>query len=138
VSHPRTDALVALHFGECPPHEAERLRAHAAGCAECGALLADLALVDSAAFDGTERPPVDGLERVLERLSALPAARPRRAGWRAAVPSAAAIAGLASAVHLGGASAALVFFAAGALVTLSLAPMLILESRAEREHPSVR
>ena len=57
-------------------------------------------------------------------------ARERRSGWlRAALPSAAALLAGSVAVHQGGVVAALAFFAVGSIVTLSLAPVLILESQ---------
>ena len=67
-----------------------------------------------------------------------PAPTPRRAALRAALPSAAAILAGALAVGLGGAGAALAFFAAGTLVTLSLAPMLILETQKRGGAAAVR
>jgi uncharacterized membrane protein len=77
-----------------------------------------------------DAPPADGLERVLSRIEPLRPARERRAGWmRAALPSAAAIVAGLVAARLGGATAAFVFFAAGTLLTLAAAPVLILESQ---------
>jgi hypothetical protein len=68
--------------------------------------------------------------RVLSRIETVRPARERRAqGLRAALPCAAAVAAFFLAAHQGGVVAALAFLAAGAVVTLSLAPVLILESQ---------
>jgi anti-sigma factor RsiW len=131
MSHPTPGRLLELHFGELPEHDAAEAAAHASGCRECAALLADLGAVERALGPGLwDAPPADGLDRVLRRVEGLKPVRQRRAlGVRAVVPSLiAALSGVA-AVHQGGLVAALVLFAAGALVTLALAPVLILESQ---------
>jgi predicted anti-sigma-YlaC factor YlaD len=131
MTHPTPAELLELHFGEAAPARRSRLAAHRRSCAACRALLDDVAWAERLLTElPDEEPPADGLERVLARLAPAPARAPRRAAaWRAALPSAAAIAGGAVAVALGGGTAALAFFAAGSLVTLSLAPALILESQ---------
>jgi hypothetical protein len=131
MTHPTPAELLELHFGEAVPARRSQLLAHRRSCAACRALLDDVAWAERLlAGLPDEEPPADGLERVLARLAPAPAPAPRRAApWRAALPSGAAIAGGAIAVALGGGTAALAFFAAGSLVTLSLAPALILESQ---------
>jgi len=131
VSHPIPGRLLEHHFGELAARDAAGVAAHASGCRECAALLSDLGAVERALGPGLwDVPPADGLERVLRRVEGLRPARQRRAlGVRAVLPSlAAALCGVV-AVHQGGLAAALALFAAGALVTLALAPVLILESQ---------
>jgi len=131
MTHPTPAELLELHFGEAGPARRSRLAAHRRSCATCRALLDDVAWAERLLAElPHEEPPADGLERLLARLAPAPAPTPRRAvAWRAAVPSVAAVAGGVLAVALGGGTAALAFFAAGSLVTLSLAPALILESQ---------
>jgi hypothetical protein len=140
MTHPTAAELLDLHFTEAAPARATRLAAHVAGCAACGALLADLEWVERSLAgwpDGA--PPADGLARVLERIESLqaPVARRRRAPG-AVLPSAAAILAGAAAVVFGGAQAALAFLATGSLVTLSLAPALILESQRRGREAAAR
>jgi hypothetical protein len=139
MTHPTPGELLELHFGEAKPARAERLAAHARGCEECRLLLDDVAWTERLlAVAPDEGPAEDGLARVFARIEAdRPAPLPRRTGLRAALPSAAAILAGALAVGLWGATAAVAFFAAGTLVTLSLAPMLILETQA-RGHAAAR
>jgi anti-sigma factor RsiW len=131
MRHPAPGELLELHFGEFPADRRDAAAAHVRDCAACRALLADVAWAERALATGPEdAPPADGLERVLARIEAVRPARERRSGWlRAALPSAAALLAGSVAVHQGGVVAALAFFAVGSIVTLSLAPVLILESQ---------
>ena len=139
MTHPTPAELLELHFGESGPARASRLAAHARRCPACHALLADVAWAESLlSAVPAEEPPADGLDRVLARISnAAPAASPTPA-WRAALPSAAALGAGGLAAALGGVTAALVFLAAGSLVTLSLAPALILDSQRRGGAPLAR
>lgn len=129
MTHPTPGELLDLHFGEAGGR-AERLAAHVRGCEECRRQLDDVAWVERQLAAPEEEPPADTLAHVFARIDAVrPAPAPRRTGLRAGLPSAAAILAGALAVGLGGAAAAAAFFAAGTLVTLSLAPILILESQ---------
>jgi hypothetical protein len=94
-------------------------------------LLADLQWTDGMlAGLAADAPPADGLERVLARIDTLRPARERRSHWlRTAGPCAAAVLAGSVAIHMGGALAALAFFALGSIVTLAIAPVLILESQ---------
>jgi anti-sigma factor RsiW len=139
MTHPTPAELLELHFGESGPVRGSRLAAHARRCPACHALLADVAWAESLlSAVPAEEPPADGLDRVLARISnAAPAASPTPA-WRAALPSAAALGAGGLAAALGGVTAALVFLAAGSLVTLSLAPALILDSQRRGGAPLAR
>ena len=139
MTHPTPAELLELHFGESGPVRGSRLAAHARRCAACHALLADVAWAESLlSAVPAEEPPADGLDRVLARIAnAAPVAGPTPA-WRAALPSAAALGAGGLAVALGGVTAALVFLAAGSLVTLSLAPALILDSQRRGGAPLAR
>jgi hypothetical protein len=124
--------MLDLHFGEPDGagHEAV-VRAHVRGCAACRAFLADVEWVEGAlaALPG-DAPPADGLARVLARVEGVrPARERRRDGLRAVLPIAAALLAGSAAVHQGGLAALLAFFGVGSIVTLSLAPVLILESQ---------
>jgi hypothetical protein len=150
-AHPAPDALVELHFDEAPDHEQEALARHVRECGDCGAFLAELRGVEAALARSFEAPPRDGLERVLARVEGLRRTRARQAEWAfAVIPSAAALAagtwatqaggerlaalglvpasGLLSPWLLGASLAALGLVVLGALVTLALAPVLILDS----------
>jgi anti-sigma factor RsiW len=131
MRHPAPGELLELHFGELPADRRDAAAAHVRDCAACRALLADVEWAERALVAGPdEAPPADGLERVLARIEAVRPALERRSGWlRAALPSAAALVAGSVAVHQGGVVAALAFFALGSIVTLSLAPVLILESQ---------
>lgn len=154
MTHPSPGALLELYFGEAPTGEREALEAHARECAACGAYARELSDIERALASGPDdAPPRDGLERVLARVAAVRPARERRAEWALAViPSAAALVAGAWAIRAGaerlttlglvpGASlgplsgellglslAAFGLVVVGALVTLALAPVLILES----------
>jgi len=154
-THPSAGALLELHFGESDPGEGEALAAHAARCPACAAFLAEAVGLERALAGGPdEAPPRDGLERVLARVAVVAPVRRRRAEWALAVlPSAAALAAGAWAVRAGGerlttlgvvpgaalgplspellglSLAALCLVVVGAIVTLALAPVLILESQ---------
>jgi len=131
MRHPTAGEIVEMHFGELPGARRAACEAHVRDCAACGATLADLQRVEQALLVGPEdAPPADGLLRVLARIETVRPARERRSqGLRAALPCAAALAAFFLAAHQGGVVAALAFFAVGAVVTLSLAPVLILESQ---------
>jgi len=142
VSHPTPGDLLLLHFGEVEGERARvALSTHLARCPRCGVALAELEALERALAPGaTDAPPLDGLDRVLRRVEGMRPARARRdrgrraagRGRRAAgvvLPSLVAAMGAGVAVHLGGLGAALALFAAGALVTLALAPVLVLESQ---------
>lgn len=131
MSHPMPGELLELHFGEIEEGRREPITAHVGGCAQCRALLADVEWAERAlSAEPGEEPPADGLERVLARIEAVrPARRSATPGIRAGLPSAAALLAGAVAVHQGGLAAALAFLAVGSLLTLSLAPVLILEAQ---------
>jgi hypothetical protein len=154
MRHPSPGGLLELHFEETAGAEREALDLHVRACPRCASLLADVRAVEQALSPREDdAPPPDGLQRVLARVEHLEPARARRAAWaRVALPSAAALAAGAWAVRagaerlasaglvpaspigplsgdlLGLALAALGVLAAGAAVTLALAPILILEA----------
>lgn len=154
MNHPSPGALLELHFEESAGAERDALTAHVRQCRQCEALLEEVRHLERALADGPDDgPPADGLQRVLARVAVLKPAQARRAEWaRAAVPSAAALLagawairagaerlnalGLWPALSVGPVSgdllalslAALGVVVAGGLVTLALAPVLILES----------
>lgn len=154
MTHPSPGALLELHFDETPAHEREALAAHLRECRACAAFVAEVGCVEAALARGSANaPPRDGLERVLARVAVERRTRARRAEWAlAAIPSAAALAagawatreggerlatlglvpaaasGVVSAELLGVSLAAFGLVVLGALVTLALAPVLILES----------
>jgi len=140
MTHPTPGELLDLHFGEVGARRAERLAAHLAGCEACRAPLDDVAWVERLLAVGPDDGPGDdGLARVFARIDAVrPAPAHRRVGLRAGLPSAAAILAGAIAAGLGGAAAATAFFVAGSLVTLSLAPILILETQKRRGEAAAR
>lgn len=131
MRHPTPGELLELHFGELAEARRGPLEAHARECAACRQLLAGAEWVEHGLAAGPEdAPPADGLERVLARIEAVRPARARQAHWlRAAFPCAAALLAGALAAHQGGALAVLGFFAVGSMLTLALAPVLILESQ---------
>jgi hypothetical protein len=152
MSHPSPGELLELHFGEPGPGQ-DAVAAHARECAACGALLAEMSALEVALQAGPDdAPPRDGLERVLARVAAVPPARARRAEWaRLAAPSSAVLLAAVWAIRVGserllaidlvsrsvpaplaglagiGLAAAAVL-SVGTLLTLALAPVLILES----------
>jgi len=154
VRHPSRDALLELHFDEATASERAALEAHGRGCRECAGYLFELRRIERELAPGPDdAPPADGLERVLARVAAVPPARRRSAEWAlAAVPCAAAMLAGGWAIRAGGerltalgvvagtpfgplsgealglSLAALGLMAVGALITLALAPVLILES----------
>jgi hypothetical protein len=154
MTHPSPGSLLELHFAEAPAHAREALAAHVKQCAECGAFARELRGIERALASGPDdAPPRDGLERVLAQVAAVRPAGARRAEWLlAVVPSALALVAGAWAVRAGGerltalglvpdaslgvvsaellglSLAALGLVVVGALVTLALAPVLILES----------
>ena len=153
MTHPSPGSLLELHFGEAPAHAREALALHVKECAECATFARELHGIERALASGPDdAPPRDGLERVLAQVTVRPA-RARRAEWLlAVVPSALALVAGAWAVRTGGerltalglvpgaslgivspellglSLAALGLVVVGALVTLALAPVLILES----------
>jgi len=154
MTHPSPGSLLELHFAEAPAHAREAVAGHVKQCAECAAFARELGGIERAlASSPDDAPPRDGLERVLAQVAAVRPARARRAEWLLAViPSALAIVAGAWAVRTGGerltalglvpgvslgivspellglSLAALGLVVVGALVTLALAPVLILES----------
>jgi anti-sigma factor RsiW len=131
MSHPGPGELLELHFGELSEAGRRAAEDHVRECAACTTFLAELRSVDAALAAGPdEAPPPDGLARVLARIETVRPARERKSHWvRAALPSAAALLAGSVAVHQGGLVAALAFFALGSIVTLAIAPVLILESQ---------
>ncbi len=131
MRHPAPGELLELHFGELPPERGEAASAHVRECAACRALLADVAWAEAVLRAGPdEGPPADGLHRVLARIEAVRPARERRRHWvRTLAPSAAAVLAGGVAAHQGGVLALLAFLAVGSILTLALAPVLILESQ---------
>ena len=129
--HPAPGEILELHFGELDGARRDGCEAHLRDCAACRRLLADVEWAESALVAGPDdTPPADGLVRVLARIETVRPARERRShGLRAALPCAAAFAAFFLAAHQGGVAAALALLAVGAIVTLSLAPVLILESQ---------
>jgi hypothetical protein len=154
MTHPSPGALLELHFGETSVHGRGALVAHLRECAECARFTRELGGIERSLATGLgDAPPADGLERVLARVAVVRPARARRAEWLlAVVPSALALVagawavrtagerltalglvpgtslGLVSPELLGLSLAALGLVVLGALVTLALAPVLILES----------
>jgi hypothetical protein len=131
MKHPTPGELLELHYGELADARRGALEAHARQCASCRAFLADVDFVERALVTGPdELPPADGLERVLSRIDDVRPLRRRQLHWlRAAGPCAAALLAGTLAAHEGGALAVLAFFAVGSMLTLALAPVLILESQ---------
>jgi len=153
MTHPSPGSLLELHFGEAPAHAREALAVHLKECTECASFARELHGIERGLASGPDdAPPRDGLERVLAQVTVRPA-RARRAEWLlAVVPSALALVAGAWAVRTGGerltalglvpgaslglvspellglSLAALGLVVVGALVTLALAPVLILES----------
>ncbi len=131
MRHLAAGELLELHFGELPPPRRDAASAHARDCAACRALLSDVAWAEHVLLAGPEEsPPADGLQRVLARIEAVRPARARRQHWlRTVAPCAVAFLAGGVAVHRGGAVALLAFLAVGSILTLALAPVLILESQ---------
>ena len=131
MRHPSSGELIELHFGELEADRRDAAATHLGDCAACRALLADVTWAESVLLAGADdTPPADGLERVLARIEAVRPARERRDHWlRTVAPCAAALLGGGVAVHQGGAIALLAFLAVGSILTLALAPVLILESQ---------
>ena len=131
MRHPTAGEIVELHFGELPADRREAAAAHVRDCAVCHALLADVAWAETVLLAGPDvAPPADGLERVLARIEAVRPARERREHWlRTVAPSAVAFLAAGVAVHQVGAVALLALLAVGSILTLALAPVLILESQ---------
>ena len=131
MSHPSAGELLEFHFGEKDAHRSDALGEHVRGCTPCRGVLADVEGAERMLGAGPDAsPPTDGLARVLARIETVRPAREQRAHWlRAAAPSAAAALAGALAVHQGGFGAALAFFGVGAILTLAIAPVLILESQ---------
>ena len=129
MRHPAAGELLEVHFGGAAASSGETA-AHARGCAACRAFLDDLSWVDGALDSMHDAPPADGLERVLARIETVRPRRERRErGLRTLLPSAVALLAGGVAVHEGGVAALLVFLAVGSILTLALAPVLILESQ---------
>ncbi len=131
MSHPTSGELIEMHFGEMEGSAREACAAHARDCAACRDLLTGIEWAERGLLAGPDdAPPPDGLARVLARIEPVRPARARQAHWlRTAAPCAAALLAGSVAVLQGGAGAALAFLALGSIVTLALAPVLILESQ---------
>jgi len=131
LSHPAPSELVLLHFGEVTGPRRVACEVHVRDCAACRSTLAEMEWIEQELLLGAEDgPPADGLERVLARIETVRPVRERRAeGLRAALPCGAVLAAFGLAAHEGGLVAALALLAVGSVVTLSLAPLLILESQ---------
>jgi hypothetical protein len=155
MTHPAPETLLELHFGELDGIEGDTLAAHVRACPPCSSLLEELRGLERAlAIGPDDGPPADGLERVLTRVGQTRPAHVESAQWiRAVVPSAAALLvgawGVAAGAGwlrslgfvpeealgaVGGgllalSLAALGVVGVGAVVTLAVAPVLILESR---------
>jgi hypothetical protein len=131
MTHPSRGELLELHFGELPADRRDTAAAHARDCAACRAFLADVAWAESALLAGPDAtPPADGLERVRSRIEVARPAHERREHWlRTVAPCAAAFLAGGLALQQGGAVALIAFLAVGSLLTLAVAPVLILESQ---------
>ena len=153
MKHPSPDALLELHFDESAGLEREAVAAHVRQCPSCGAVLDEVRRLEGALVLGPEdAPPADGLERVLARVAEIRPVRARGEWARAVVPGAAALvtgwwairvladwlassglvpgalAGSVAGDLLGLSVASVSVVCVGAVVTLALAPVLILES----------
>jgi len=161
AAHPERNALLSVQLGEAEEAECHTVEAHLGGCVECRAYVSLLAdTVTALDVWADEAPPADGLERVLAvvgRAQPVTPLVPQSEEWlrpvllslagvlagglliyavgtQLALPFAAqpALFGPMRALSAFG-LAALVFFGAGSLVTLALAPMLILELQSRRQ-----
>lgn len=154
MSHPAPEALLELHFDEALPGERASLEEHLHGCPECRGFVSDLRQLEREVGPGPDdAPPRDGLDRVRARVAEVHPARRRGAEWAlAAGPCTAAMLAGAWAIRVAGerlaalgavsgasvgplsgevlglSLAALGLVVLGALITLALAPVLILES----------
>jgi anti-sigma factor RsiW len=131
MRHPAAGELLELHFGELSGRPREAASAHVRDCAACRALLAEVAWAEAVLRTGLEdAPPADGLQRILARVEAVRPARELRQHWlRTVGPCAAAVLAGGVAAHQGGPLAFVAFLAVGSILTLALAPVLILESQ---------
>jgi anti-sigma factor RsiW len=131
MKHPAPGELLELHFGELSAERRGEVEAHIRDCAACRALLAEAAWAEAALRTGPDHsPPADGLQRVLARIEAVRPAREHRQHWlRTMGPCAAAVLAGGVAAHQGGLVVFLALMAVGSILTLALAPVLILESR---------
>jgi len=135
MRHPSPGDLIDLHFGELLPGRASACRSHLRGCRVCSAFAGELERVERLlATARAGDPPRDGLARVLSRIEKVQPARQRRdRALIALAPCASALLLGWAAVQQAGAWGALAFFILGSVVTLAIAPILILESK---ERPS--
>ena len=131
MRHPSAGELLELHFGETGARLRDAQGEHVRGCATCRGVLGDLVWAERTLGTVPDAaPPADGLARVLARIETVRPARVQRAHWLgAAAPCTAAVLAGALAVYQSGAVAALAFFGVGAILTLAIAPVLILESQ---------
>ncbi|HUL78113.1 MAG TPA: hypothetical protein VL691_12690 [Vicinamibacteria bacterium] len=131
MRHPTAGELLELHFGEVGGARRDALATHLRDCAACRAVVDDVEWAERALAEWPpDTPPADGLERVRARIDAVGPIRERRTHWlRTAVPCAAAVLAGGVVAHQGGVVAALAFFAVGSILTLAIAPVLILESQ---------
>jgi anti-sigma factor RsiW len=160
AGHPHANDLLAFQGGEANATLQHRIEEHLGACGECSAYVALLEDTVSTLEDWAEEdPPAGGLERVMAEVRSVSPALPRRSDWL--WPVLASLLGVAAgslviyatgtrlvqwlsvldapllvSVHaLSGFSlAALVFFGIGSVLTLALAPMLLLEMQS-RERP---
>jgi hypothetical protein len=159
-SHPHPNELLSCHFGETSEAQRGRILEHLRDCADCAAEM-DLYQVTAGALADwpEEEPPAGGLERIVALIGDLPPTRtPHREWLRSVLASLAGVTVGGLAIYRVGLQlvalpvveklpvleplkavsgfglAALAFFAVGSLVTLALAPVLIIESEL-RERP---
>jgi hypothetical protein len=162
-THPSPNELLEHHAGEAAGVCEAWVSAHLGICLSCREALAEMEWLQSAIAELPEAvPPPDGFERVLESIGS---SRPAMPPVALAVPllgglAAAAAGGFAiytAAQRLAASPfvatlpleapiklltglgvASLAFFAVGSLVTLALAPILILESRSRERWLTAR
>jgi predicted anti-sigma-YlaC factor YlaD len=152
-AHPTPGEILELHFEEAGT-DAAAIAEHLTRCEACRAQSDEVAWVERLVAAGDDEPPSDGLERLLARVEALPRPATARAPWRRAAAASLLAVGIgAGFIRIVGARvmesgvtgglepvaalsgfglAAAVFFAAGSLATLTVAPFLILEAEAAR------
>jgi len=158
--HPHPNDLLAFQGGEASGAEQRRIEEHVSACGECRAYVTLLEETASSLDDWPEEdPPAGGLERVMAKVRSAQPAHPRRSDWL--WPVLASLLGVMAgslviyatgaqllrlpavvqspllapvAAFSGFGLAALVFFGIGSVVTLALAPMLLLEMQS-RERP---
>jgi anti-sigma factor RsiW len=162
--HPHPDELLTFRDAEADAAARRRIEEHLVACDACRAHVALLEdMVISLADWPEDEPPADGLDRLLGRIRSAAPAPARRNEWLGPVLASLTGVALGGAVIsatgarllelsfvgqpalLGPMKAvsgfglgAVVFFGIGSLVTLALAPVLILESRPRERWLAVR